>query len=141
MPSARQREGRSVLDDGGGIESRRRRRSIESNTTLSGERFLRPDGSEVSAVNSPVDGSNIPEEEPSPPGDDPEGGAALAGGLSCRKLSRCVRGRSSSIRSIRACRRSVRGTGVRGGILGTGACRIIRGTRGCSGIGRIGAIF
>lgn len=41
---------------------RRIRGSIKCNTTLSGERFLRPDGSEVSAVNSPVDGSNVPEE-------------------------------------------------------------------------------
>jgi len=57
-----------------------RRGSIECNTTLRGERFLRPDGSEVSAVNPPVDGSNIPEEEPSPSEDDPEGGAVPAGG-------------------------------------------------------------
>lgn len=59
---------------------RLKRGRIECNTTLSRERFLRPDGSEVSAVNSPVDGSNIPEEVPSSPEDDPEGGAVLAGG-------------------------------------------------------------
>lgn len=56
-----------------------RRGSIECNTTLTRERFLRPDGSEVLAVNSPVDGSNVPE-EPSPAADDPEGGAVLARG-------------------------------------------------------------
>jgi hypothetical protein len=61
-------------------ELRWRRESIEFNTILSEERFLRPDGSEVSAVNSPVDGSIIPEEELSPLEDDPvlAGGAELS---------------------------------------------------------------
>jgi hypothetical protein len=53
--------------------------------SLSGERF--PDGSEVSAVNSPVDGSNIPEEEPSPPEDDPEGGTVLVGGAELSEVA------------------------------------------------------
>lgn len=64
--------------------------SIECNTTLSTEHFLRPDGSEVSAVNSSVDGSNIPEEEPSPPEDNPEGGAVLAGGAELSEVESLV---------------------------------------------------
>ncbi len=67
-----------------------RRESIECNTTLSGERFLRPDGSEVSAVNSSVDGSNIPEEERSPLEDDPEGGTVLAGGAELSEVESLV---------------------------------------------------
>lgn len=39
-----------------------------------------------------------------------------------------------NIRSTRICRRSIRRTGVRGDILGTGVCRTTRGTRGYSGI-------
>lgn len=67
-----------------------RRRSIKRNTTLNGDRFLHPDGSEVSAVNSPVDGSNIPEEGPSSPEDDPEGGALLGGGAELSEVESLV---------------------------------------------------
>jgi hypothetical protein len=63
---------------------------ISPPTTLSGERFLDPDGSEVSVVNSPADGSNTPEEEPSLPEDDPESGAVLAGGAELSKVESLV---------------------------------------------------
>jgi hypothetical protein len=81
----------------------------------------------VSAVNSPVDGSNIPEEESSPPEDDPEGGAVLAAGAKLSEVE--LLGRSSSIRGIHICRKSIHRTGVRGGIPGTGVCSDIRGAR------------
>ena len=67
-----------------------RRRSIKRNTTLSGDRFLHPDGSEVSAVNSPVDGSNLPEEGSSYSEDDPEGGAVLGGGVELSEVESLV---------------------------------------------------
>ena len=48
-------------------------------------------GSKAPVLNSPVlDGSNIPEEEPSPPEDDPEGGAVLTGGAELSKVESLV---------------------------------------------------
>lgn len=44
----------------------------------------------MSAVNSPIDRSNIPEGEPSPPEDDPEGGAVLAGGAELSEVESLV---------------------------------------------------
>jgi hypothetical protein len=63
----------------------RRRGSNECNTTPGVERFLRPDGSVVLAVNWPEDGSDVPEEPPTPfpvssPPSPAEDDSVLAGG-------------------------------------------------------------
>jgi hypothetical protein len=79
---------------------------MQCNTTLSAENASYADGSGVSDMNSPVDGSSIPE-EPSPPEDDPEGEAVLAGGAELSEVALLVLVAvevSTMTRGTRACR-------------------------------------